>query len=254
MSSKIAENFSKSAPTYDQYATLQHSIFNELAAQIIIKPLSILDLGCGTGKNTKQLTSLFPNAKITAIDISSSMIKIAKEKHAHPNITYTALSVESWVANIKTLQFDLIISNATFQWISDLDPVIEKCKIALTPNGQLIFSTFGPKTYQELNQAIAAITSKSNLIAATQFRTQKTIKIILQKYFKNISDKTRLITQEFPSLIALLNKIKKTGTQTPNKPKSMWTPNLINKIEKIYLNKANSIEATYEIFFFTTFK
>lgn len=40
----------------------------------------ILEIGCGTGYNLKRLQDRFPNAQITGIDLSSDMLRIAKQR------------------------------------------------------------------------------------------------------------------------------------------------------------------------------
>lgn len=46
----------------------------------IKKRKNILEVGCGTGRNLILLAKLFPEAKITGIDISESMLKISAKK------------------------------------------------------------------------------------------------------------------------------------------------------------------------------
>ena len=42
--------------------------------------IRILELGCGTGYVTEQLSKLFPKAHITAVDFAESMIAIAQTR------------------------------------------------------------------------------------------------------------------------------------------------------------------------------
>lgn len=44
------------------------------------KKLRILEVGCGTGRNLVALAERFPNAKITGIDLSPDMLRIARKK------------------------------------------------------------------------------------------------------------------------------------------------------------------------------
>lgn len=46
------------------------------------KQLRILEVGCGTGRNLVALARRFPNAKITGIDLSPDMLRIARKKTA----------------------------------------------------------------------------------------------------------------------------------------------------------------------------
>lgn len=67
------------APIYD--ATRWSFLFgrNELIRRIsaLTTPVNILEIGCGTGKNLIRLNHYFPQAKITGLDASASMLKLA---------------------------------------------------------------------------------------------------------------------------------------------------------------------------------
>ena len=46
------------------------------------KPARILEVGCGTGKNIVNLCNLFPMASVTGVDLSETMLEIARRKAA----------------------------------------------------------------------------------------------------------------------------------------------------------------------------
>jgi ubiquinone/menaquinone biosynthesis C-methylase UbiE len=49
-----------------------------LPAHIFTEPIKILELACGTGRLTKELVNIFPNASITATDLSPHMVAYAQ--------------------------------------------------------------------------------------------------------------------------------------------------------------------------------
>jgi len=58
---------------------------NEILQRLPIeraKPITILEVGCGTGVNIKRLAQQFPNAKLIGIDVSGDMLQKAKENTA----------------------------------------------------------------------------------------------------------------------------------------------------------------------------
>jgi len=65
----------------------------------------ILNLGCGTGKHDLLLAEL--GYELVSVDISETMIEIAKSQNPHPNIDY-------WVGDVRNYQidqtFDVVIS------------------------------------------------------------------------------------------------------------------------------------------------
>ena len=79
--------------------------------------IRILELGCGTGYVTEQLSNLFPKAHITAIDFAESMIEVAKTRQNVKNVMFHCEDIERLRLEET---YDVIISNATFQWLNDL--------------------------------------------------------------------------------------------------------------------------------------
>ena len=48
----------------------------------LIAPARVLEVGCGTGKNLLHLARRFPNAFITGVDLSDTMLDVAQKKTA----------------------------------------------------------------------------------------------------------------------------------------------------------------------------
>lgn len=154
---QVQKNFSQNAVTYDQYAVVQ----KEMAWKLLLKIRrtgqcfqNILEIGCGTGFLTELLAREYPLAQITATDIASEMIVVAREKLAvFSNIKYFVADGEnlSLVDNESfDLSFDLIVSNAVFQWFTDYAAAFTQYHSYLEPGGYLIFSTLGAGTFKEL--------------------------------------------------------------------------------------------------------
>lgn len=146
---KLKRRFSRQATNYDQYANVQKFMGNKLIAMMNGKPvLNILEVGSGTGYVTYLLRKAFPNAQIMAVDIAEGMIKVARERIHDDSVTFICGDIESINLDGK---FDLIISNATFQWFNEPRKTLEKLKNYLTSKGSLYFSTFGENTFSELH-------------------------------------------------------------------------------------------------------
>ena len=95
------------------------------------KNQSILDLGCGTGTLTAQLSNLADT--IIGIDSSASMIAKAKEQYV--NIQFGVCDA---LALPFEQQFDVVFSNAVFYWIADHDALLKQVHKVLKPNGLLV--------------------------------------------------------------------------------------------------------------------
>ena len=98
---------------------------------------SILDLGCGTGTLTAQLSDLA--GRVIGIDSSQSMIEKAKQQF--PHIVFQAGNA----LNLPFEQeFDVIFSNAVFHWIADHNLLLKNICRSLKAEGSLICE-FGAK-------------------------------------------------------------------------------------------------------------
>lgn len=97
---------------------------------------TVIDIGCGSGKLTNEISRLIPEAKILAIDISSSMIEKAKQNLSN-NIEFIC---EDFLHLNITEKVDLIFSNKVFHWILDQEALFYKIYKILKPSGQLIVS------------------------------------------------------------------------------------------------------------------
>lgn len=177
MSSKksaIRRQFDRSAAgSYDKHAFVQRMMADRLQKSLIgwkseadSSGLDILEIGCGTGTLTERLVNEWPSASITALDLAPAMIEAAKRRilssaveHADSRNRGSArlrllhADVEQWVADSKADSFDLIVSNACFQWLSDPAQTLHHLRRMLRVGGLLAFTTFGPDTFRELHLA-----------------------------------------------------------------------------------------------------
>lgn len=92
---------------------------------------AILDLGCGTGTLTVQLTS-FGN-KVIGVDSSQNMIDKAQKQFN--NIEFRVCDA---LALPFEKEFDVVFSNAVFHWISDHNTLLKNIHKALKPQGVLV--------------------------------------------------------------------------------------------------------------------
>lgn len=100
---------------------------------------AVLEIGCGTGQLTRQLTGRGFN--LTAIDIGAAMVEAARRRVADPVVRFEVCSFEEFAG---TGPFDLIVSATAFHWI---DPGIGWVKTArlLQPGGWLALLSTGER-------------------------------------------------------------------------------------------------------------
>lgn len=243
----LIKNFSRYARLYDNYADVQKKAAAELLARIKGNGFTeILELGCGIGNYTEILRKKFKDAKIKALDICPQMLKIAQEKLKDKEVEFILADAEA--ISLKG-NFELITSNACFQWFGDLDATLAKYKNLLKSAGTITFSAFGPQTFQELSGALKYLL-KDALIEADKFKTLDELRNILHKNFTAVKMEEIRYTEIFSSLKDLLIKIKYTGVRGNGMGNKIYfSRTLLKRLEETYLNKFKQIKATYQVFF-----
>lgn len=78
--------------------------------------MSILDVGCFKGVDVRQLWALYPNAKLTGVDIQKEAIEYCSKKHEDIGATWIVADVLKLPFADK--EFDVVIANGL---ISDLN-------------------------------------------------------------------------------------------------------------------------------------
>lgn len=123
---------------------------------------AILDLGCGTGQLTYELSR--QGAEAIGCDASLEMIQMARENF--PSLSFavadgTALPFEG--------RFDTVFSNAVFHWIADQDALLKSVCRALKPGGVLVCE-FGAKgNIEAIRAAFSRVLARRGLTAKHRF-------------------------------------------------------------------------------------
>ena len=104
-----------------------------------VKGKKILDLGCGSGIYVKELIK--KGAKIKAMDISSELIKIARQEN--PKIEFKIGSISKKLP-YKKGEFDIVLGALVMHYIDNWTPAFKEIKRVLKPKGLFVFSTENP--------------------------------------------------------------------------------------------------------------
>lgn len=252
---KLKRRFSRNAKQYDKYAKVQKKMGDILIKKVKASKTqykNILEIGCGTGYTTKALLKCFKNSNITAIDISPGMIKHAKSTISSKRVDFICDDVEEMVLY---KDYDLILSNATFQWFNRLEHTLKKLVEALSSKGYMCFSTFGENTFIELKKCYQKANSyfkkKDPIYPGQSFLSISDCKDICA----NILDKNHTLSlmetyeyEYFNCCKDFLYSIKKIGANNSQKNPNIIHPNFIDKVIEIYdknYRKRGSLTGVY---------
>jgi trans-aconitate 2-methyltransferase len=96
----------------------------------------VIDLGCGTGRDTAELLDRYPDCTVVAVDGSQQMLAKLRERlgtHAdRVEVVYTDLTTDFPAA----VHGDAAMSVATFHWIRDHRSLFARVAAALAPQGR----------------------------------------------------------------------------------------------------------------------
>ncbi len=159
---KIEAAFDKGAHNYDWAALIQREVAQKLMCLLPENPpnsttYKILEIGCGTGSLTKMLIKKYPNAQITALDISAKMIEKCHAKF--PFIRFKKIDGENFNS---TEKYDLIVSNMTIQWFEKPNEAIQDYRKNLKKNGAIYFSTLGQNNFKEWKSVLENLNFSSD--------------------------------------------------------------------------------------------
>jgi len=195
---QISENFSRSARDYDRHALLQKVMADDLLAKLRgLNPKAVLDIGCGTGYLTRKLAEMFPRAEVLGIDIASGMIEVAN-RQKRSNLLFSVGDGEGVKGRGK---YDLVVSNASLQWMN-AEKVFRGVHKILKPGGQFAFTTFGPRTLREL---------KESGFRVNHFLSAEELKQIIGTKFAAMSVQSSIAGQKFKSVKELICHFKEIG-------------------------------------------
>ncbi len=122
-----------SAVQYTKFEAERTRPVRDLVAQIPTAAAAICaDLGCGPGNSTEVLQARFPDAAIIGIDNSVDMIEAARKRL--PAIRFEIADIDAWV---NSGPFDVILANASLQWVPGHECLLPALLSKLAPAGSL---------------------------------------------------------------------------------------------------------------------
>lgn len=248
---KIQRAFDKAASRYDEVAVLQREVADRVLARlelIKLEPQRILDLGCGTGLNSKALDKRYKKAQVLSLDLAPGMLKEAR-KHK------TWLSKQRFICGdaealpLTDNSVDLIFSSLTIQWCHDLDSLFKECFRVLKPGGLLMFSTLGPDTLHELRNSWSSVDGYNHVNAFIDMHDIGDA-LIRNRLADPVMD-VETITMTYNEVIHLMRDLKTLGAHnlTGGRSRTLTGKEKLRAMSEAYESYRHNglLPATYEV-------
>ena len=147
---------------------------------------SVLDLGCGRGKQIFALAhSLLPGGSVLGIDLSSEAVaevrrRAADERYEHVSAEQGDLS--DCLVRLAGRQFDRILSAYAIYYARDMLGLLKGLRAHLAPRGQAFHCGFGRGTNQEIIDLVNHAAGAPILEPIDDFISREQIKTLRDEY------------------------------------------------------------------------
>lgn len=250
---RIASNFSRAATTYDSSASLQQRVATKLRSHLPTfdseYTLTMLDMGCGTGRETEALQLHYPKALITGLDLSEGMLAYARSHYLPEKGTWIQGDIEHMPFTDNT--FDLAFSSLAIQWCESLGNVLAEVYRVLKPGGWFLFSTLAEGSLDELRQAWLSVDNQQHVNSYPSFKRQVLYISQSEFYVSSLHQKTEVMY--YPSVKSLLKDIKGLGANTviSQKNPGLSRRNPLLQLRNSYsaFRTAQGLPASYQVIY-----
>ncbi|MGH9093379.1 MAG: methyltransferase domain-containing protein [Acidimicrobiales bacterium] len=119
---------------YERFEAERRQPFDDLV--VLCTPVpggTAVDLGCGTGRLTAELHRAVGAARTTGVDSSAAML--ARAPRDVPGLAFAEGDLAAWDGP----PADLVLANASFQWVDHHPALLARLRRQLRPGGQLAF-------------------------------------------------------------------------------------------------------------------
>ena len=141
---KIIDNYTARAYQYDNNINPTRDLDKTVTKESLsnIDFFKVLELGCGSGKNTECLITKAD--KLVGLDFSKNMLDLARNKITSKKVTFINADLnEKWPVNNNS--FDLATINLTLEHIEILDHIFNSLFMKLAQGGKCFVCELHPK-------------------------------------------------------------------------------------------------------------
>jgi malonyl-CoA O-methyltransferase len=252
----IRAAFEASADRYDEVAFLQREVGSRLLERLHLlkkRPKQILDLGSGTGFCSEALASHYKHAHTVSLDLSEAMLHHTRNRFSRwqrfrrrPGF----ICGDAEQLPFADASFDMLFSNLTVQWCSDLQRTFSEFHRVLKPGGVLFYTTLGPDTLKELRASWAEVDDRVHVNTFLDMHDVGDA-MLRARLAEPVLD-TEHLTLTYRKSMTLMRDLKELGAHNinPGRSQGLTSPRKLKAVMNAY-ERFRQIDgllpATYEV-------
>lgn len=259
---RVAAAFHQKAAEYDQHVLVQKRVVTSLSRSVELHqgrpPEHILDVGTGTGALLEKLHALYPDARLTGVDIALNMCLYTQQK-----LGSICQSVNGDAEHLpfRSGVFDLVVSASALQWVENLSAALhEMCRV-LRPGGSVCLAFFCHGTLNELHHCFRDVVSRrcagsiQRVSRLHSFRSVEDVTSILNEMdFERFAVTVETEVDWYDDLHSLLRSIKNigAGTVSGGSVNGLGWRRVLQETSRLYQERHGQngrIPATYKILY-----
>ena len=121
---------------YARFSAERGRPFADLVARVAAQdPRLVVDLGCGNGPLTLGLAQRWPRARVVGVDSSAAMLEAARVLDPAGRVEWLEADLAEWDVTSLGQAPDVVLTNATLQWVPDHLSLLQRWVQALRPGG-----------------------------------------------------------------------------------------------------------------------
>ena len=114
------------------------------------KPITVLDLGTGSGAIALAIAHNRPQASVLAVDASDAALTVAQHNASQLKLSKVQFALSDWYANLAEKRFDVIVSNPPY--IAQNDPHLSQGDLRFEPLSALAAGVDGLDDIRQITQ------------------------------------------------------------------------------------------------------